>query len=363
MIPDSAAAAMMASPAPPAWKRLLAGAIRDPETLLDKLDLLDRPGLLAAARQAARRFPLRVPAGYLARMRKGRLDDPLLRQVLPLVEELEDKPGYVADPVGDLDAMASPGLLHKYHGRALLVATGACAVHCRYCFRREYPYGEAGAGSRHWDRAFTLLKQDTSIEELILSGGDPLTLTDPVLAELVRRAGAVPHIRRLRVHSRLPVVLPERVTPELCTLLEQTRLQVVHVIHANHAQEIDESVASALMRLRRGNALLLNQAVLLKGVNDSTPAQRELCETLTGVGVLPYYLHQLDPVRGAHHFQISDRRAIGIVEQLRAALPGYMVPRLVREIAGEPSKTPVEMRPARPETRDVAAAVAETGKN
>ncbi|GIX21473.1 MAG: hypothetical protein KatS3mg121_0256 [Gammaproteobacteria bacterium] len=232
MIPDCAGGAIAT---PPDWRRALADALRDPDALLRALGLDGCPERVAAARRAAERFGLLVPRGYLARMRPGDPDDPLLRQVLPLAEELETHPGYGPDPVGDQAARIAPGLLHKYTGRALLLATGACAVHCRYCFRRAYPHAESGTGRRHWARAFDRLAADPSIEELILSGGDPLTLTDTALAELFERAAALPRLRRLRIHTRLPVVLPERVDDGLCALLAASRLPVVMVVHANHS--------------------------------------------------------------------------------------------------------------------------------
>jgi EF-P beta-lysylation protein EpmB len=333
-------------PALPDWKQSLAQAVRDPDTLLRQLDLADRPGLLARARRAARLFPLRAPQSYIRRMRRADPADPLLRQVLPLGRELEKVAGFTGDPVGDLRAMVTPGLLHKYPGRALLVATGACAIHCRYCFRREFPYAEAGARQPQWRAAMDYLKNDPSIKELILSGGDPLTLTNPILEQLIDYCEAIPHLKRLRIHSRLPVVLPERIEPGLCRLFERTRLQVIHVIHANHPREIDRTVGEAVGRLGAGAGMVLNQAVMLKDINDSADTQKALCEALVDIGIVPYYLHQLDPVAGAHHFEVDDAGALSIMSELQNSLPGYMVPKLVREHAGEPSKTPLGMRAA-----------------
>jgi EF-P beta-lysylation protein EpmB len=329
--PDARAAAA------PAWQRELARAVTDPAELVELLGL--DPALLAPARRAAARFRLRVPRGYVGRMRAGDPTDPLLRQVLPLADEDADAPGFVADRVGDLAAMAAPGLLHKYRGRVLLVATGACAVHCRYCFRRHFPYAEASAAGGHWRAALARIAADPSIEEVILSGGDPLTLADGKLAELVQALAAVAHVARLRVHTRLPVVLPERVTPELCALLARSRLQPVVVVHANHANELDARVARAFGALRAAGVTVLNQSVLLRGVNDDVEALCALSTRLFAAGALPYYLHLLDRVQGARHFEVEEARARSLWRQMQARLPGYLVPRLTREEAGAPGKT------------------------
>lgn len=313
--------------------------IIDPDELWRELAL--DPAWLPAARLAAARFPLRVPRRFLARMRRGDPNDPLLRQVLPLAAELAETPGFVADPVGDLAAQTAPGVLHKYHGRALLIATGACAVHCRYCFRREYPYGQASASADAWGPALAYLAADPSIREVILSGGDPLTLSNARLAPLLTGLARIPHVQRLRWHSRQPVMAPERVDEGLVGLMAGGRLQSVLVIHANHPRELDGSVRTALRRLAAVGVALLNQSVLLRGVNDSAAVLAELSEALFAAGVLPYYLHLLDPVRGAAHFELNETETSVIMEQLRRRLPGYLVPRLVREQAGQPAKTPV----------------------
>ena len=323
----------------PRWQQELAEAVRDPAELISLLGL--DPALLPAARRAAELFPLRVPRGFVARMRAGEPDDPLLRQVLPLAAECAPAPGYSLDPVGDLSAQQARGVLHKYRGRVLLVATGACAVHCRYCFRRHFPYAEANAAAGGWGEALDYLRAHADVDEVILSGGDPLVLADHKLFELFAALEAIPHLRRLRIHSRLPVVLPSRVTPELVERLAAGRLKPVLVIHANHAQELDEKVAAALAPLRRAGVLLLNQAVLLKGINDTVAALSALSERLFELGVQPYYLHQLDRVQGAAHFDLAEQPARALLRELAAALPGYLVPKLVREIAGEPGKTPI----------------------
>ncbi len=324
----------------PAWQSELAQAVTDPEELLRLLGL--NPAWGGGARAAARTFALRVPRAYVARMRRGDPHDPLLRQVLPLADELEPAAGFTLDPVGDLDTLAAPGLLHKYPGRALVLTTGACAVHCRYCFRRHFPYAAHGGAPRRWRAALARIAADPALSEIILSGGDPLSLGDRQLASLVEALDPIPHLKRLRLHTRLPVVLPARVDSGLLEWLAATRLTRVVVIHANHANEIDADVARALGALRKAGCTLLNQAVLLRGVNDSADAQAALAEALFETGVLPYYLHLLDPVQGAAHFEVPADEARALVAAVRARLPGYLVPRLVREIPGADAKRPLE---------------------
>jgi EF-P beta-lysylation protein EpmB len=318
------------------WQALWRDAIRDPRELLRLLGLDAEAAQLSEA--AARAFPLRVPRGFAARMRKGDPDDPLLRQVLPRVDEERIVPGYAADAVGDGDARAGRGILHKYQGRALLVATGSCAVHCRYCFRRHYPYGEDSAAADGWAEAIDYVTAHADVEELLLSGGDPFSLATAKLAELTAALRGVPHLRRLRIHTRLPVVLPERVDAELEAWLRASPWPVAIVLHANHAAELDDEVADACARLRATGATLLNQAVLLRGVNDDAAVLADLSARLFELGVLPYYLHQLDRVQGAAHFEVDDARALALHAELHRRLPGYLLPRLVREVAGEPGK-------------------------
>ncbi|GMQ89005.1 MAG: EF-P beta-lysylation protein EpmB [Gammaproteobacteria bacterium] len=318
------------------WQTLLGQAITDPEQLLRELHL--PVSLLPAALQASSGFRLRVPRGFVARMHPGDPDDPLLRQILPLGDELVVAPGYSSDPLGELDAMPVPGLLHKYRKRVLLTMTGACAVHCRYCFRRHYPYSDANP-VREIQQTLDYLHGQKDVNEVILSGGDPLTLSDRRLADLVTEIETVPQLQRLRIHSRVPVVLPERINSELLAWMTATRLQVVLVIHSNHANEIDTRVAAAMQQLHAAGITLMNQSVLLRGVNDQAAALADLSEKLFAAHVLPYYLHQLDPVQGAAHFSVDDRKASALIEEVRASLPGYLVPQLVREQPGNPSKT------------------------
>lgn len=321
------------------WHDSLAKAIRDPDQLLERLQL--PVSLREAAHRAAEQFPVMVPQSYLDRMRPGDPDDPLLRQVLPLSDELLEVAGFVADAVGDQEARAVPGLLQKYAGRVLLVTTGACAVHCRYCFRRHYPYGDEPRRLDDWEPALEAIAADETVHEVLLSGGDPLMLTDRRLGELIVRLEAIPHLRRLRLHSRLPIVLPNRVTPELIDLLTGSRLVPIMVVHANHPREVVDDCEKALRTLVRSGITTLNQAVLLRGVNDSTEALADLCERLIDVGVIPYYLHQLDRVRGAAHFEVDEVRGREIIAELRQRLPGYAVPEYVREEAGWPYKRPL----------------------
>lgn len=323
----------------PTWQSLWRDSIRKPEELLELLGLQGFSGRISP--HAQDQFALRVPRGFAAKMRMGDIDDPLLRQVLPLHDELLQAPGYDLDAVGDMAARQLPGVLHKYHGRALLVTTGSCAINCRYCFRRHFPYAEETAAADQWRQAIGYLAGDTSITELLLSGGDPLSLSTGKLRSLSDQLKPLAHIKRLRFHTRLPIVLPERIDGEFTDWLQSLPHQLVFVVHANHANELDGTVASALGKLARAGATLLNQSVLLNGVNDSSDTLAALSERLFDAGVLPYYLHQLDRTQGAAHFEVPIERAKAIMAELMARLPGYLVPKLVQEIAGQPNKTPV----------------------
>jgi EF-P beta-lysylation protein EpmB len=323
---------------PSDWRRAFRELVTDPQELLALLGLEALAGQLAPP---GHDFGLRVPRGFVARMRHGDPQDPLLRQILPLDQEFRPQPGFSLDAVGDLDSLQGPGVLHKYQGRALLIATGSCAVHCRYCFRRHFPYAEELAARDGWAPAVQAIRADPGIDEVLLSGGDPLSLATAKLGQLSEALRGLQQIRRLRLHTRLPVVLPERVDADLLCWLAGLPWPVAVVLHANHAQELDHSVASACSALLRAGARLLNQAVLLRGVNDSVEAQCALSERLFEIGVLPYYLHQLDRVAGAAHFEVPDPRARALHEAMRRRLPGYLLPRLVRETAGKPYKSPM----------------------
>jgi len=320
------------------WRQLWRDAITDGRELLELLGLGHLAPQLPADDAG---FALRVPRGFVQRMRPGDARDPLLLQVLPQLAELAPAPGFTMDAVGDLAAREAQGVLHKYQGRALLIASGSCAVNCRYCFRRHFPYGDEMAAAGQWRQALAHIRQDCSINELILSGGDPLALATAKLEELSRGLAELPHVTRLRIHTRLPVVLPERIDTAFIEWFQALPLQKVVVVHANHANEFDDAVDQACARLRGAGATLLNQSVLLKGINDDADTLMALSERMFAGGVLPYYLHQLDRVQGAAHFEVSDAHAQALIERMRSQLPGYLVPKLVREIGGDPSKRPL----------------------
>lgn len=322
------------------WQSELRQVIRDPRTLMESVSLGDNDAALSSA--ATESFPVRVPHAFLNRIRHEDRDDPLLRQVLPAAAEDEETAGFNEDPLGESRHQPVPGLLAKYPGRVLLVATGVCAIHCRYCFRRHFPYQESNAAKENWQPALTAIREDAGIHEVILSGGDPLSLVDEKLFDLLQSLAAIPHISRVRIHTRMPVVVPNRITQTLVAALSGIRPRVIMVIHANHANEIDAEVAAAMTRLHAAGLPLLNQSVLLRGVNDDPAALAQLSERLFDCHVLPYYLHMLDPVAGAAHFLVDDERARAIMADLRTRLPGYLVPKLVREEEGELSKTPLD---------------------
>ncbi len=323
------------------WRRSLGEAIRNPGELLSRLGL----AALGTRHSAlGLPFPLLVPESFLKRMKPGDVNDPLLRQVLPLAEEGGDVPGFTLDALDEAKFRKAPGLLHKYEGRALLMLTGACAVHCRYCFRRHYPYSQEPKRLDDWEPAFAALEQDESIHEVLLSGGDPLMLTDERLSAVVRRLESIPHLRRLRWHTRLPIVLPDRVTFEWLDLLTSTRLTPIVVVHANHPRELVADCALALRQLTQSGVMTLNQAVLLRGVNDSVETLVGLSERLIDLGIKPYYLHQMDRVAGTAHFEVPEETGLNLMAELRQRLPGYAVPQYVREVPGEAFKVPIAER-------------------
>lgn len=329
------------SAVPSTWQRELSRAITDPAQLLAELEL--DPALAAPARSASSLFSLRVTHSYLARMRRGDVRDPLLRQVLPLADELAESPGYGPDPLDEHAATRASNLLQKYSGRALLITTQACAIHCRYCFRREFPYSaqaEAGESAGRFGAALDVIANDTSIEEVILSGGDPLSLSDARLTRITGALEAMTHVQRIRIHTRQPIVLPSRVDEGLLAWLRGVKRPLVMVLHANHPNEIDDEVRSACAKLRSAGVTLLNQSVLLKGVNDSVETLAQLSRELVNAGVMPYYLHLPDRVRGTAHFDVAEAEAQRLVDELARRLSGYLVPRLVREVPGAPYKVP-----------------------
>jgi len=318
------------------WQRAMREAVTDVDTLFDLLDLPEH--YREPARRTATGFGLRVPRAYVARMRQGDIHDPLLRQVLPVDAENDTVPGFDIDAVGDHASALGDGVLHKYHGRALLVTTGACAVHCRYCFRRHFDYAAQHAGARQGQTALERIAADTSIREVILSGGDPLSLSNARLAVIGERLDAIAHVQRLRIHTRTAVVLPQRVDDAFVDWIAKRKQQCVVVIHANHPQELDADLGARMTALRDAGATLLNQAVLLRGVNDDADTLAALSERLFAIGVMPYYLHLLDRVAGTAHFEVAEPVARRLMTALASRLPGYLVPRLARENPGEQAK-------------------------
>ena len=324
------------------WLQQLADVITDPDELLSLLALDTHPEL-HKGRDARRLFPLRVPRAFAARMQPGNAADPLLVQVLTAQEEFLAAPGFTTDPLDEQQSVV-PGLLHKYRNRALLLVKGGCAVNCRYCFRRHFPYQDNQGNKANWGKALEYIRLHPELDEIIFSGGDPLMAKDHELDWLISELEAIPHIRRLRIHSRLPVVIPARITDTLCQRLAASHLQVLMVTHINHPNEIDDHLRHSMARLKRAGVTLLNQSVLLRGVNDDADVLAALSNALFDAGILPYYLHVLDKVQGAAHFMVDDEEARALVKALLAKVSGYMVPKLAREVGGEPSKTPLDLR-------------------
>ena len=320
------------------WREAYRRAYRHPQELLRDLNLESLTSTISEA--ADIKFPFRVTREFASRMVAGDADDPLLRQVLPVSREAEHTDGFSSDPVGEFALVGDNATLRKYHGRALVVTTGACAIHCRYCFRRDFPYSEA-VGGHNFRAAINAIASDTTIEEVILSGGDPLMLDNEVIANQLLAIDSIDHVQRLRFHSRLPIVLPQRVDQNLLEIFESVRAELVVVVHTNHANEIDLPTADALQRLTGVCSAVFNQSVLLRGINDSASKLAALSRRLFSCGVVPYYLHQLDRVSGSAHFEVDDRRAQMIESELRAQLSGYLVPRLVRETPGANAKLPL----------------------
>lgn len=327
------------------WQKALKDLVTDPETLFKHLQL--DPALLPAAQQAAQRFPVRIPLSFLNRIKPGNIDDPLLRQILPLHAELETSLQFTPDPLGETQFMPVPGLIHKYHGRVLLTLTGACGINCRYCFRREFPYQANNPGALGWDRVVAYIRDHHEITEVIYSGGDPLILPDRTLAQLTQKLAKIPHLKRLRIHSRLPVVIPERLCDEFINWFTSSNLQPILVIHANHPNEINSTVSENLLKLKQHHITLLNQSVILKGVNDHADILVALSEELFQAGVLPYYIHLLDRVSGSAHFEVEEQIAIQLLTEVGNRLPGYLVPKLVRDLPGQTSKKIVMTHPLR----------------
>jgi EF-P beta-lysylation protein EpmB len=322
------------------WQKELANVVTDPKKLLQML-AIDSDDYLQHF-NARKLFPVRVPKPYISRIKKGDFNDPLLKQVMPLSDEYIITSGYSTDPLEEHDTVAE-GLLHKYKHRVLMIVKSGCAINCRYCFRRHFPYADNSPSKVSWQPALTYIQNHPEINEVIFSGGDPLMASDEHLHWLIEQLEDIPHITRLRIHSRLPVVIPQRITDNLVNILSQTRLKATMVFHINHANEIDEAVKHAIEKLRRVRIPLFNQSVLLKGVNDNSEILCLLSEQLFDHGIQPYYLHMFDPVQGVAHFDVGEKRAKEIAQQMMARLPGFLMPKLVREIAGEANKTPINL--------------------
>ncbi|MEW6997934.1 EF-P beta-lysylation protein EpmB [Colwelliaceae bacterium BS250] len=322
------------------WQKELANVVTDPKELLSLLNIdVESYRTHFSARKL---FPVRVPRPFIAKMHKGDFNDPLLQQVMPLSNEFIEVSGYVTDPLGEHDTVAE-GLLHKYQHRVLMIVKAGCAVNCRYCFRRHFPYEDNSPNKARWQQALDYIKQHDEINEVIFSGGDPLMANDEHLAWLINQIEAIEHVSRLRIHTRLPVVIPQRITPQLTTLLANSRLNPVMVFHINHPNEIDDAFKQAIEPLRQARIPLFNQSVLLANINDNVKTLCTLSDKLFNTGIQPYYIHLLDAVAGAAHFDISEQQAVIIAKKMMAILPGYLMPKFVRENAGETNKTPLNL--------------------
>jgi EF-P beta-lysylation protein EpmB len=319
------------------WQEQLAQAIRQPNDLLEYVGLM--AGSIGYSHKAIAQFPIRVPHVFANRIKQNDPNDPILRQVFPYIDEDHEVSGYIKDPLAESGVQPVKGLLQKYESRVLSITTAACAIHCRYCFRRHFPYQESTASSQHWKTAIEYIRADKSIHEVILSGGDPLTLSDRRLTEICSALASIKHIKRIRFHTRLPIVLPDRINSTLLKILTDTDKSIVFVIHSNHANELDDDVSTSISLLQRFGILVLNQSVLLKGVNDTVTSLINLSERLVENNVVPYYLHLLDPVAGAAHYETSTEHAIALINEMQASVSGYLVPKLVREEIDGTSKT------------------------
>lgn len=324
---------------PTSWQDALKQAFTEINALCSFLEL--EPDAKKQVVEACQQFPLRVPREYAQRIEKNNPLDPLLLQVLPRAAEMSDVPGYVVDPLQEQQYNPHPGLLQKYHGRVLITLTSRCAIHCRYCFRRHFPYEDNNPGSEGRELIFSEIENDRSIREVILSGGDPLVANDKLIVSVMDRLARIPHVDTCRFHTRLPIVIPQRITDELLQTFNDTKLNIVMVYHINHANEIDDAVYSQCQRLRAAGVTLLNQSVLLHGINDDSETLIALSNTLFSAGILPYYLHLCDKTQGTAHFDVSESRAQVIMQEMRSQLPGYLVPRCVREIPGGTHKSPL----------------------
>jgi EF-P beta-lysylation protein EpmB len=322
------------------WQKELANVVTDPQKLLEALDICPKNYLQHF--KARQLFPVRVPSSFISRMKKNDINDPLLKQVMPLSQEFVITDGFSSDPLEEHDTVAE-GLLHKYKHRVLMIVKSGCSINCRYCFRRHFPYQDNSPNKQRWQAALTYIEQHKEINEVIFSGGDPLMASDEHLSWLIQQLEKIPHITRLRIHTRMAIVIPQRITQSLVSLLIKTRLKPTIVFHINHQNEIDSQVIKAIEPLRSARIPLLNQSVLLKGINDSADTLCQLSEKLFDAGITPYYLHLFDKVQGVAHFDVEEKAIKFIVQQMMAMLPGFLMPKVVREIAGEANKTPFNL--------------------
>ncbi len=323
------------------WQKELANVVTDPNLLLEMLNI--SPDEYLQHFNARQLFPVRVPRPFIKRMAQGDFNDPLLKQVMPLSDEFITTPGYLSDPLEEHNTVAE-GLLHKYKHRVLLIVKAGCAINCRYCFRRHFPYQDNSPNKARWQSALNYIKNHAEVNEVIFSGGDPLMASDEHLIWLIEQIEVISHVKRLRIHTRLPVVIPQRITQKLITKLSISRLKPTFVFHVNHANEINDNFDKALEPIRAARIAMFNQSTLLKGVNDNAQTLAQLSEGLFDCGIQPYYLHMFDAVQAAAHFDVGNKKAIEIMQELMAILPGFLVPKLVREIAGEANKTPINLR-------------------
>ena len=315
------------------WQKDLAEGFSDIHKLCQYLEISTPTKLLSSSK-----FPLRVPREFVERMEKGNINDPLLKQIIPTENESIITPGFNTDPVGDINAITETGVIHKYHGRVLFITTGGCAINCRYCFRKDFPYTDFQLSTQKLNQAIQYIRNNKDISEVILSGGDPLLLNDQKLFSLMHRLDEITHLKRIRIHSRIPIVLPSRITNDFCNELSAIKNPIVLVVHSNHANELNNKVNTACQRIKNCNITLLNQSVLLKDINDNAQQLCALSEKLFAFGIIPYYLHLLDKTIGTAHFEVKQTTAIALMEQIKKQLPGYLVPKLVREQAGEANK-------------------------
>ncbi|MEM7027596.1 MAG: EF-P beta-lysylation protein EpmB [Pseudomonadota bacterium] len=326
---------------PQSWQNQLASAIKNPRELLNHVGL--DANSLGYTQTGIKQFPVRVPLAFASRMQQKNPDDPLLRQVFPYLDEDRVDPAYTFDPLEEKQSLVGPGLLHKYHDRVLMISTSACAIHCRYCFRRHFPYEENRQSKLEWQQRYDYIKSNSDINEVILSGGDPLSLADHKLTDYLHTICQIKHVKRIRIHTRFPIVIPDRITQSLFKTLKRTNKEIIFVLHINHANEIDENVSNSIALMNKLGIMVLNQSVLLKGVNDTTDCLIALSEKLIENRVTPYYLHMLDPVAGTTHFNVSEDEAINLIKTMQNKVSGYLIPKLVRENSDEKSKTAINL--------------------